>query len=190
MIDVLEQGSLKRSQAEIVKVIRESAYALLAIVDDVLDFSKIEAGQFQVEMAPIDVATVVEGVCDTLDRLASQKGVELTLFTDPAIPARVLGDSTRLRQVLFNLTGNAIKFSSALDGRGGSPCGSVGDARWLRRYSSSLYPTTASAWTRHPVAAFHPFLPGDVSTTRRYGGTGWAEHFASPGRADGLASSR
>jgi len=173
MIDVLEQGNLKRSQAEIVKVIRESAYALLAIVDDVLDFSKIEAGQFQVENEPMDVAGVVEGVCDTLDRLAGQKGVELTLFTDPAMPALVLGDSTRLRQVLFNLAGNAIKFSSALErpGRVAVRARTVEDGAHDRlefEVSDNGIGMDEETLSR----LFTPFSQADASTTRRYGGTG------------------
>ena len=173
MIDVLEQSNLRNDQAEIVKTVKESAEALLVIVDDVLDFSKIEAGQFQVEMAPIDVATVVEGVCDTLDGLASQKGVVLTLFTDPSIPARVLGDSTRLRQVLINLTGNAIKFSSAL----GRPGRVALRARQVMRGAQERLEFAVSdngiGMDEETLSRlFTPFSQADVSTTRRYGGTG------------------
>ena len=161
MIDVLQQSSLRSSQAEIVNLIRESAHALLAIVDDVLDFSKIEAGQFQVDCAPMDVARVVEGVCGTLDPLARQKGVELTLFTDPALPAAALGDATRLRQVLLNLTGNAIKFSSGPERAG----------RVSVRAGMALQDALADArirgdrqrhrhGRRDAVAAVHPLHPG------------------------------
>ncbi|MBI3054010.1 MAG: response regulator [Betaproteobacteria bacterium] len=104
MVEVLEQSSLLDHQVELVNLIRESAFSLLTIIDDILDFSKIEAGGLEIERAPTPVADVVEKVCGLLDKLAGTKGVELTLFTDPAIPAEVLGDALRLRQVLINLT--------------------------------------------------------------------------------------
>ena len=174
MIDVLEQSHLEDGQAEIVKTVRESASALLTIVDDVLDFSKIEAGQFQVDREPMDVAGVVEAVCDTLDRLAGRKGIELTLFTDPAIPTRLLGDATRLRQVLLNLVGNAIKFSSG-QGRTGRVRVS---ARWVE--ASAQQAVLEFSVTDNGIGMdadmlpqlFAPFTQADASTTRRFGGTG------------------
>jgi two-component system sensor histidine kinase/response regulator len=174
MIDVLEQSNLRSAQAEIVKTIRESAHALLTIVDDVLDFSKIEAGQFQVDSEPMAVADVVEGACDTLDSLAGKQGVELTLYTDPAIPARVLGDAARLRQVLLNLAGNAIKFSS-----GGARAGRVSVRASLVESSllqSVLELSVADNGIGMDQATlarlFAPFTQADDSTTRRFGGTG------------------
>jgi PAS domain S-box-containing protein len=174
MIDVLEQTPLKSSQAEMVRTIRESAYALLGIVDDVLDFSKIEAGRFQVDSEPMAVAAIVEGVCDTLGGLADRKSVELTLFTDPAVPAQVLGDATRLRQVLLNLTGNAIKFSGDQE-RPGRVSVRVGLAELDAgkvvlefKVSDNGIGMGEEALSR----LFAPFTQADASTTRRYGGTG------------------
>ncbi|MCX7148144.1 MAG: PAS domain S-box protein, partial [Rhodocyclales bacterium] len=112
MVDVLHQTSLKGYQVEIVDTIRDSAYSLLGIIEDILDFSKVEAGRLEIEHEAMSVAAVVEQLCKMLDHLAAKKGVELTLFTDPAIPAEVMGDALRLRQVLVNLANNAIKFSS------------------------------------------------------------------------------
>ncbi len=112
MVDVLHQTSLKGYQVEMVELIRESAFSLLDIIDDILDFSKIEAGRLEIESVPMPVAGVVEKACGLVDHLAAKKGVELTLFIDPAIPEEVLGDALRLRQVLLNLANNAIKFSS------------------------------------------------------------------------------
>ncbi|MES3015837.1 MAG: PAS domain S-box protein [Pseudomonadota bacterium] len=174
MIDVLEQSPLKPTQTEIVKTIRESAHALLAIVDGVLDFSKIEAGQFQVESEPVGVAAVVEGVCDTLGPLAGKKGVELTLFTDPAIPAQVLGDAARLRQVLLNLTGNAIKFSSA-QGRTGrvSVRASVVESGVQQMVLEFSVADTGIGMDEEMLSRlFTPFTQADTGTTRRFGGTG------------------
>ncbi len=174
MIDVLEQSHLKSAQAEIVKTVRESAHALLAIIDDVLDFSKIEAGQFHVDSEPIGVAGVVEGVCDTLDHLAGKKSVELTLFIDPLIPAQLLGDATRLRQVLLNLTGNAIKFSSAQERAGRVAV----RARLVERGAQQVVLEFSVAdngigMDEETLARlFTPFTQADASTTRRFGGTG------------------
>jgi PAS domain S-box-containing protein len=174
MIDVLEQSSLKGSQVEIVKTVRESAYALLGIVDDVLDFSKIEAGQFQVDSEPLSVAAVVEGVCDTLRPIAVKKGVELTLFTDPALPPQLLGDAMRLRQVLLNLAGNAIKFSSSL-GRAGRVCVRARLAKSGPRHSLIAFNVTDNGIGMDPPTVsrlFTPFTQADAGTTRRFGGTG------------------
>lgn len=174
MIDVLEQTSLKGSQVEIVKTVRESAYALLNIVDDVLDFSKIEAGQFQVDSEPLSVAAVVEGVCDTLDLLAGKNSVELTLFTDPALPSQVLGDAMRLRQVLLNLAGNAIKFSSAT-GRSGRVCVRArlvesGSQQAVLEFNVIDNGIGMDQDTLSRL--FNPFTQADASTTGRFGGTG------------------
>ncbi len=115
MIDILQQSSLTGPQMEMANIIHDSAFSLLVVINDILDFSKIEAGKLQIEIAPMDVADVVDGSCESLYQMALKKGVELTLFTDPAIPATVMGDAVRLRQILVNLASNAIKFSSGQD---------------------------------------------------------------------------
>ncbi len=174
MIDVLEESRLRPNQREMVKTVRESAYALLAIVDDVLDFSKIEAGQFEIEHAPMDVAAVVEGVCDALRRPSENKGVRLLMYIDPRLPPRLLGDAGRLRQVLMNLVGNAIKFSS-----GQSRPGSV-SLRALRIAADAGEDTLALVVTDNGLGMhaetlarlFSPFTQADASTTRHFGGTG------------------
>ena len=118
MAEVLQQSSLRGAQVEMANIIHDSAFSLLAIIDDILDFSKIEAGKLQLECVPMNVAKIVERVCETLAPVAEKQGVELTLFTDPAIPAEVSGDPARLRQTLINLVGNAIKFSSGQQRQG------------------------------------------------------------------------
>ena len=90
---------------------RESAYSLLTIINDILDFSKIEAGKLKLETIPISICDVVESVGETLAANARAKGIGLNTYIDPDIPDAVLGDQTRLRQILFNLGGNAIKFT-------------------------------------------------------------------------------
>src|SRR5450759_325790 len=118
MTEVLQQSSLNSTQTEIVNIIHDSAFSLLGIINDVLDFSKIEAGKMPVESEPMSVAAVVEETCRALDFLAIKRGVELTFFIEPSIPEIVLGDTGRLRQILVNLTNNAIKFSSGMRRQG------------------------------------------------------------------------
>ncbi|APW39588.1 hypothetical protein RD110_22235 [Rhodoferax koreense] len=175
MIDVLEESHLRPNQRDIVKTVRESAYALMAIVDDVLDFSKIEAGQFAIDHEPMDVAAVVESVCDALRGLSETKGVALHLYVDPRLPARMLGDPARLRQVLMNLVGNAIKFSSgqvrpgsvALRARRASGAGGGADMLDLVVADNGVGMRTETV-----ERLFSPFTQADASTTRRFGGTG------------------
>lgn len=174
MIDVLAESELGSDQRDMVKIVRESAYALLAIVDNVLDFSKIEAGQFEVEHAPMDVEKVVESVCDTLRGLAESRGVSLRSFTDPRLPARMLGDAGRLRQVLLNLVGNAIKFSSAQTHPGSVSLRAlrVVDAAGKDSLSLAISDNGLGMDEATQARLFSPFMQADASTTRRFGGTG------------------
>lgn len=174
MVDVLNQTSLKNYQVEMLDVIRDSAYSLLGIIDDILDFSKIEAGKMDIESAPLSLTKVVKDVCLMLDRFAENKGVELTLFTDPAIPETLLGDGLRVRQVLVNLINNAIKFSAGL-GRPGRVM--------VRTCLAEQQPGAVSVEfhiidngigmsTETLARLFSPFTQADTSTTRQFGGTG------------------
>jgi two-component system sensor histidine kinase/response regulator len=174
MVDVLHQSSLKGYQVEMVDLIRESAYSLLGIIDDILDFSKIEAGKLEIESAPMPVADVVEKVCAILDNLAGKKGVTLTLFTDPAIPAEVLGDAGRLRQVLVNLTNNAIKFSSGQERAGRVSVRAMLAERNPEQVVVEFRVADNGIGMDEETLSrlFTPFTQADTSTTRRFGGTG------------------
>ena len=174
MIDILQQSSLNASQMEMVNIIHDSAFALLAVINDILDFSKIEAGKFEIEYLPMSISDVVEGVCETMDRMAQEKSVELTLFTDPAIPVEVLGDAARLRQILINLTNNAIKFSARMERPGKVS---------VRAVVLASTPTQAQVEFRildngigiddaTQLRLFSAFIQADTSTTRNFGGTG------------------
>ncbi|MFZ1546616.1 MAG: ATP-binding protein [Candidatus Nitrotoga sp.] len=175
MADVLQQTSLNAYQEEMLNLIRESAFALLDIIEDILDFSKIEAGKLEIERAPMHVADVVEKACGMLEHLATKKEVELTLFIDPAIPEEVLGDALRLRQVLVNLTNNAIKFSS-----GQERPGHVSVRALLAKLGPDQEVTIELQITDNGIGMneetqsrlFTSFTQGDASTTRRFGGTG------------------
>lgn len=174
MIEVLQQSSLNSYQMEMTNLIRESAFALLEIIEDILDFSKIEAGRIEIELTPIPLATVVEKACSMLEHMATSKEVELTLFTDPAIPEEVFGDALRLRQVLVNLINNAIKFSSGQQQPGRVSVQVTMIESSPDRVSVAFQITDNGIGMSEETLKrlFMPFTQGDASTTRRFGGTG------------------
>ena len=173
MVEVLSHSKLSEHQSDLVKTIRESAATLLALIDDILDFSKIEAGRLLIERAPVSIADLVEGLCNSLVPVAARRGVDLALFISPEIPERVLSDDVRLRQVIYNLAGNAIKFSAGRPDRRGrvSIRAEVAESSPLRlafRIADDgigMAPETLKE-------LFTPFTQAEVSTTRLFGGTG------------------
>ena len=174
MIEVLEQSSLNGPQMAMANIIHDSAFSLLAVIDDVLDFSQIEAGKLSLESIPMSIADVVEGVGQTMDRMALKKDVELTLFTDPALPAEVLGDAGRLRQVLINLVNNAIKFSSGLERTGQvSLRALLAQSTPEQVVLEFLVADNGIGMDDESQARlFSPFMQADSTTTRNFGGTG------------------
>ncbi len=176
MIDLLRETPLTADQRSMMNTVRESAFSLLQIINDILDHSKIEAGRLTLESIPISIRDTFEGVAETLLANAVKKDVRLSLFVDPAIPPRVLSDQVRLRQILFNLAGNAIKFTQTWAERQGlvhlsatlldlSEDGGVRIAFAIRDNGIGMSPETVSK-------LFQPFTQADQSTTRRFGGTG------------------
>jgi PAS domain S-box-containing protein len=109
---LLSLTELSPPQQKYVRILRSSSESLLALVNDILDFSKIESGTMQLEERPVDLREVVQGIADSLRVKASEKGIALETQVDPAIPAAVLGDPIKIRQVLTNLAGNAVKFTT------------------------------------------------------------------------------
>jgi CheY-like chemotaxis protein len=134
MAELVLQTPLSDEQRDYLQTLHGSAYALLGVLNDILDFSKIEAGKLEVERAPFDPREAVEAVADILSPKAREKGLALMAFVAPEVPARVLGDTSRVRQILLNLVGNAVKFTEAgqvavrLTLAGTGP-GASGDAR-------------------------------------------------------------
>ena len=174
MIDVLQQSSLNAPQVEMVKIIHDSAFALLAVINDILDFSKIEAGRFEIECLPMSISDVVEGVCETMDRMAQEKSVELTLFTDPDIPVEVLGDAARLRQILINLTNNAIKFSAKMERPGKVSVRAVvlQSTPTQTQVEFRILDNGIGIDASTQLRLFSAFIQADASTKRNFGGTG------------------
>ena len=173
-LDVLQHSSLIDSQLELVNLIRESADSLLTIIDDILDFSKIEAGRLDIERLPMSVAQVVEKSCNLVNRLAERKGGTLAVFADPKIPAMVLGDASRLRQILLNLINNAIKFSSGREHPGRVSVRATLAGRQADNAVVEFRVADNGIGMDEATLAkvFTSFTQADSSTTRKYGGTG------------------
>ena len=168
--ELLEREPLNERQKRLVRTVRTSATALLRIIDDVLDFSKIEAGRMELEEAPFQLRAVVEGACETLSVQAERKGLKLATSVDPETPDLLSGDATRIRQILFNLIGNAIKFTEI---------GEIHVAVGVRpatagrvKLSLSVSDSGIGMTPQQKERVFQPFSQADNSTTRRYGGTG------------------
>jgi PAS domain S-box-containing protein len=173
MIEVLSRTPLSRDQLDMTRTIRESAGALLSIIDDILDFSKIEAGRLELEREPVALADMVEGLCGSLVPVAARKKVQLNTFISPALPQRVLSDDTRLRQLLYNLVGNAIKFSGGRPEHSGRVSVSVELVEAVPLKVAFSVTDNGIGMTAETIASlFVPFNQAEVSTTRRFGGTG------------------
>ena len=174
MIDLMQSTLLDAEQTEMLTLAQESASSLMEIIEGVLDFSKIEAGKVELESRPISVAKVVERACALLGRAASKDGVALLISNDPTIPATVLGDEVRLRQIVVNLVNNAIKFSK---GTRRSPQIEV-ESRLVSVAQSKVVIDIAVRDNGIGMDAatvkrlFQPFSQADSSTTRQFGGTG------------------
>ncbi len=170
MLELLLDTSLNSEQKDYVSTARDSAEALLGILNDVLDFSKIEAGQLTIDAIEYDLRSTVEGVAHTLVSRAENKGIELACLIDKEVPSRVQGDAGRLRQVLINLVGNAIKFTHE---------GEVVIRVMMQsktEKNSTLRFLVSDTGIGIPVdrqkAVFERFVQADSSSTRKYGGTG------------------
>jgi PAS domain S-box-containing protein len=171
MAELLSMSGLDADQADSVKTIRESAANLLNIIDDILDFSKIEAGHLTIENEPIDLLAIVESVADGLQQVAVQKKVRLDVFVDPSIPEQVIGDSVRLRQVLNNLVGNAIKFTSGLPDREGRVYLRI-SPRGNEQLHFTISDNGIGISEQSKSQLFAAFTQAERTTARRYGGTG------------------
>ncbi|MCB9898622.1 MAG: response regulator [Planctomycetes bacterium] len=170
MTSLLLRTGLTDEQREFAHTIQISADNLLAIINDILDFSKIEAGRMDLEVVDLEPRVVLQEVLDLLGESADRKGLELIGTLDPDVPRHVRGDPVRLRQVLINLVGNAIKFTET---------GEVVVTGWLvssspagDRLGFAVRDTGPGMNPEVQGRLFRAFTQGDGSTSRRFGGTG------------------
>ncbi|HLP02337.1 MAG TPA: ATP-binding protein [Opitutaceae bacterium] len=169
MTQLLASTELTVEQREYIRTIGSCGNTLLTVINDVLDYSKIEAGRVELEHAPVDLRSVVETVLDLCAPQAIEKHLELSFLIDPDVPSLFLGDAIRLQQVLFNLVGNAVKFTA-----GGEVFVAV---QRLAGQPPQLHLSVRDTGIGIPAdrmdRLFKPFSQVDsASTTRRYGGTG------------------
>jgi len=161
--------ALKRNQHDMVAAISQSGHALMTIIDDILDFAKIEARRVSLCHQPVVLDDLVNGVFDLICHEAEAKGLELTAVIDPALPLSISGDPGRLRQILLNLCGNALKFTEAGHVALHFEKVGSGEAPQLRvTVEDSGIGMTAEVIK----GLFKPFSQADGSSSRRYGGTG------------------
>lgn len=174
MIDLLNTTRVNREQQRMLKTVRESSFSLLNIINDILDFSKIEAGKLDVEQTTLPLRETLENVVATLSPSAENAGIVFQLYIDPELPEEVLGDPVRLRQILFNIIGNAIKFSSKLSRRGEV-------SLEVHAYFIDINEITIQFDIKDNGIGIHqdqistlftPFTQAESDTTRRFGGTG------------------
>ncbi|UCV03990.1 hybrid sensor histidine kinase/response regulator [Dechloromonas denitrificans] len=170
MIELARMNPLDAETQEYLRIAQHSAESLLAILNDILDVSKIEAGKLHIEQTPFELRTLVTEVLRLMAPLINEKGLSQQLTWPAELPERLIGDPLRIRQVLLNLIGNAIKFTTQ---------GSITvDVSFAAKTASGLTLTVAIADTGIGIAAdrletiFDAFAQADGSTTRNYGGTG------------------
>jgi signal transduction histidine kinase/DNA-binding response OmpR family regulator len=170
MVDVLERQGLNKVQRRTVSTIRDSGQALLHIIDDVLDFSKIEAGRLELEATPFSLSGLIEGALDTFRPQAVAKGLALDAEIEAGSDDVLLGDPTRVRQIVFNLLSNALKFTDCGGVRVRAATAALGGGR--TRATLAVSDTGIGLDVEECARLFRPFAQADTSTTRRFGGTG------------------
>lgn len=165
MLDLLSNCDLSEQPAHFAGVAQNSAHTLLYLINDILDFSKIEAGRMELESIPFDIRELLESTSETFALRAFASGLDLNCDVPPDLPCSVIGDPERIRQVLVNLIGNAIKFTK--EGEINLRVNAVGDKLRFMVEDTGIGMTQEQAENM-----FEAFTQADASTTREYGGTG------------------
>ncbi|MBI4908877.1 MAG: response regulator [Acidobacteria bacterium] len=170
MTSLLLDTNLTPEQRELTEIARKSGEALLGVINDVLDFSKIEAGKVVIEPFPFDLRKLVEEVGEILAPRASEKGIDLVVRYPPHTATAFIGDGGRIRQILINLAGNAIKFTAAGSVLIDLQCAQAPDSEGVLTVSVEDTGIGIPAGLKEKV--FDNFTQADASTTRRFGGSG------------------
>ena len=175
MVDILMQTELKPEQRRMLGTVHESSLVLLNIINDILDYSKIEAGKLEVEHIPMQLSGVADSVIQLLHSVSSSKAVTLWLEVSPELPPWVLGDPNRLRQVLLNLLGNALKFTNTTPERAGQvslTLDKVALSNGAPGIRMTIRDNGIGMSEEIVTKLFQPFMQADGSTARKFGGTG------------------
>lgn len=170
MAGLLLDTNLDNEQAEYAEIVRSSGQHLLELLNSILDFSKIEAGHLVLESVPFDVHDLVHGVLELFAERAGRNGVDLVAHVRRTVPSRLVGDPARLRQVLINLVGNAVKFTTTGHVVVRTMLMDMGEDEVLVRFE--VDDTGVGIPAEKLEGLFQPFTQADTSTTRQFGGTG------------------
>ena len=170
MSDLLLATQLDEEQRDFARTVRSSADSLLGLINDILDFSKVEAGKLTLAPQPFTLQTEIHDVLALLRHAAEQKGLTLTFTAGNELPERLLGDHGRLKQILINLIGNAIKFTA--DGGVTLAVETLHRDAAGCRLAFTVSDTGIGMSAEVVAGLFNPFFQGDASITRRFGGTG------------------
>jgi signal transduction histidine kinase/DNA-binding response OmpR family regulator len=170
MTGMLLETQLTADQIEFAEIIRRSGENLLTIINEILDFSKIEAGKLDLEILEFDLRVALEDTAEMLALRADDAGLELICRIDPAVPSHLKGDPGRLRQIIINLVGNAVKFTSK--GEVVINASLLSDQDGFAAILFEIRDTGIGIPESRLAAIFDPFTQADGSTTRKFGGTG------------------
>ncbi len=165
MLGLTLEGDLDQAQRNRLEIALSAGQSLLGLLNDILDISKVEAGKLELEVIPFDLGSLVEECATLHAQQAHRESIEVVTELDPALPASLIGDPTRTRQIINNLLGNAIKFTE------------IGEVRIQARYQNDqvhldVVDTGIGMSPRSLDRIFSPFSQAEVDTARRYGGTG------------------
>jgi len=169
--NILKETELKDDQREFLNIIEESSNNLIHIVNDILDFSKVTSGKVEFENISFNVMSKFEATVDSYSAKASQKNIELNLFIDPTIPSHLMGDATKISQIIINLLSNAIKFTD----EGGSVdvrIEKISQIDDLVTLKFSVKDSGIGVSVEQQSKIFDEFSQADASTSRKFGGTG------------------
>ena len=172
MIDVLRESALNTRQMHLLNIISQSSMTLLRILNDILDFSKIEAGKLDIEQVPTCLREIAQDVVLLMSDVSSANPVKLTLFVDPALPDWIISDPTRLRQILLNLLGNAVKFVSHRAAQVALHVQHASAADGQHMVQISVIDNGIGMSPETISKLFLPFSQAEASTVRRFGGSG------------------
>ncbi len=172
MSNLLLTTDLDDEQRDFTETINRSAEDLLTIINDILDFSRVDSGKLDLEHMPFDLRSCIEEAVDLVAVIAAEKGLDLAYLMEPDVPPVIIGDPTRLRQVILNLLNNAIKFTEKGDVVLAVKNGGAGKARGTHGLQFCVRDSGIGIPADRMNKLFQSFSQVDASTTRRYGGTG------------------